>query len=99
MRWPLTLDPPSDLCRSCRQTLTLAGRRNICEHLECTVPAVLLPQHPGCHAQAVSAARGAWGERATAELDAEDRLAVACERAPTTDPVIAKLRAAFQARA
>jgi preprotein translocase subunit SecA len=53
----------------------------------------------GWSAQAVSAARGAWGERATAELDAEDRLAVACERAPTTDPVIAKLRAAFQARA
>lgn len=49
--------------------------------------------------QAVSAAKGAWGERGMAELDAEDRLAVACERAPTTDPVIAKLRAAFQARA
>ena len=42
-------------------------------------------------------ARGASGR--LAELDAEDRLAVACERAPTTDPVIAKLRAAFQVRA
>ena len=48
--------------------------------------------------QAVGAARGAWGERAVTELDAEDRLAVACERAPTQDPVIAKLRAAFQVR-
>lgn len=47
-------------------------------------------------AQAVAAAKGAWGERQLAELEAEDRLAVACERAPTSDPVIAKLRAAFQ---
>ncbi len=46
--------------------------------------------------QAVNAAKGAWGERQIAELDAEDRLAIACEKAPTSDPVIAKLRAAFQ---
>lgn len=44
----------------------------------------------------MAAAKGAWGERQLAELEAEDRLAIACERAPTSDPVIAKLRAAFQ---
>jgi hypothetical protein len=49
--------------------------------------------------QAVVAAKEAWGERQLAELDAEDKLAIACERAPTSDPVIAKLRAAFQAKA
>ncbi|CAL8466787.1 g6323 [Coccomyxa elongata] len=46
--------------------------------------------------EAVAAAKGAWGERQLPELEAEDRLAIACERAPTSDPVIAKLRAAFQ---
>ncbi len=46
--------------------------------------------------QAVAAAKGAWGERQLPELEAEDRLAIACERAPNSDPVIAKLRAAFQ---
>lgn len=48
--------------------------------------------------QAATAAKEAWGQRQLAELDAEDRLAIACERAPTSDPVTAKLRAAFQAR-
>ena len=47
-------------------------------------------------AQAVSACAQAWGERALAELDAEDRLAAACEKAPTSDPATATLRAAFQ---
>ena len=46
---------------------------------------------------AVTAAAAAWGERTLDELDAEDRLAVACERAPTDDAVTASLRAAFRA--
>lgn len=40
----------------------------------------------------------AWGERTLVELEAEERLAVACERAPTQDPTIAKLRDAFRVR-
>lgn len=46
--------------------------------------------------QAVAAAKEAWGRQALSEADAEDRLAFACERAPTPDPVTSKLRAAFQ---
>ncbi|CAK0755431.1 Protein translocase subunit SA1, chloroplastic [Coccomyxa viridis] len=46
--------------------------------------------------EAVSACRQAWGERCLSELDAEDRLATACEKAPTSDPATAALRAAFQ---
>ena len=46
--------------------------------------------------QAVSAAKQAWGERKLKELDAEDRLATACEKAPTSDPATSKLRAAFR---
>lgn len=38
----------------------------------------------------------AWGERGLMELDAEERLAVACERSPTQDTVIAQLREAFR---
>ena len=48
--------------------------------------------------QAVAAAKAAWGERALQDLEAEDRLSIACEKAPSSDPVISKLRAAFQAR-
>ena len=44
---------------------------------------------------AVNAAVGAWGERQLDELDAEERLAFACEKAPTSDPVALALRAAF----
>ena len=38
--------------------------------------------------------RQRWGpgERQLPELEAEDRLAFACEKAPTQDPVIAKVR-------
>jgi preprotein translocase subunit SecA len=46
---------------------------------------------------AVKAAVGAWGERQLTELEAEDRLAFACEKAPTSDPTSQKLREAFQA--
>lgn len=46
--------------------------------------------------EAVAAAEAAWGSRQLAELEAEDRLAIACERAPTSDPTTASLRKAFQ---
>jgi preprotein translocase subunit SecA len=36
-----------------------------------------------------------YGERSLSELDAEDKLATASEKAPTEDPVILKLREAF----
>lgn len=44
----------------------------------------------------MQAAVVAWGERGVQELDAEERLAVACERSPTQDAVIAQLRDAFR---
>lgn len=47
--------------------------------------------------QAISAAVTAWGQRQLTELDAEDRLSVACEKGFTEDPVIIQLRAAFKA--
>ena len=46
---------------------------------------------------AVATAVAAWGERALADLEAEDRLAIACERAPSDDPTTLALRAAFRA--
>ena len=42
------------------------------------------------------AAVEAWGRQAVPQLEAEERLAIACEKSPTDDPVISKLRAAFQ---
>lgn len=42
--------------------------------------------------QAVDFATKEYGERSLPELEAEDRLAVAAEKAPTEDPVIQKLR-------
>ncbi|KAL4443549.1 hypothetical protein ABPG75_011286 [Micractinium tetrahymenae] len=44
---------------------------------------------------AVKAAVEGWGARQVEELEAEERLAFACEKAPTDDPVISKIRAAF----
>ena len=38
----------------------------------------------------------AWGQRGLLELEAEERLAIACEKSPTQDPVISKLRGAFR---
>ncbi len=43
----------------------------------------------------VQAAVKAWGQRGLLELEAEERLAIACEKSPTQDPVIAQLRKAF----
>lgn len=48
--------------------------------------------------QAISAAKKAWGTRKLDELEAEERLAIACEKAPTTDPVTQKLRAVVKVR-
>jgi preprotein translocase subunit SecA len=45
--------------------------------------------------EAVNAAVSTWGTGQLAELDAEERLAFACEKAPTDDPVVQKIRAAF----
>ncbi len=46
--------------------------------------------------QAVAAAKEAWGQRQLSELEAEERLAMACEKAPTSDHATSKLRAAFR---
>ena len=46
--------------------------------------------------QAVHAAKQAWGERKLEELEAEERLAFACERAHTSDEVTLQLRSAFK---
>ena len=45
--------------------------------------------------EAVDLAVKTYGERSLAELDAEDKVAVASEKAPTDDPVIQKLRQAY----
>jgi preprotein translocase subunit SecA len=45
---------------------------------------------------AVTAAEEAWGTHQLLPLEAEDKLAVACEKAPTSDAVLSKLRAAFK---
>ncbi len=45
----------------------------------------------------VAAAVDAWGSRALPELEAEERLAFACERAPSSDAATLALRAAFRA--
>ncbi|CAI5506471.1 unnamed protein product [Closterium sp. Naga37s-1] len=46
---------------------------------------------------AVEAAVASLGANSLPALEAEDRLAFACEKGPTSDPVIAALRTAFQA--
>ncbi|GIL47249.1 hypothetical protein Vafri_4093 [Volvox africanus] len=46
---------------------------------------------------AVEAAVKAWGTRQLSELEAEDRLSVACEKGFTEDPQLLQLREAFQA--
>lgn len=38
-----------------------------------------------------------WGERSLSSSEVEERLSVACEKIPSEDPVIIKLRTAFQA--
>lgn len=60
-------------------------------------PCELSPASSKLAQDAVDAAVAAWGERQLDELTAEERLAFACEKAPTTDPVVEALRAAFLA--
>ena len=54
-------------------------------------PVDLSPAAQSAATAAVEAAVAAWGERAISELEAEDRLAFACEKAPTEDPVTAQV--------
>jgi hypothetical protein len=60
------------------------------------VPLGLQEQHHVVKA-AVKKAEEAWGERRLSPLEAEDRLAIACEKAPVDDPVLQELRGAFRA--
>uniref|UniRef100_A0A251TGT2 Protein translocase subunit SecA n=1 Tax=Helianthus annuus TaxID=4232 RepID=A0A251TGT2_HELAN len=45
--------------------------------------------------EAVQSAASSWGRRSLPELEAEERLSYACEKGPTQDEVIAKLRHSF----
>jgi preprotein translocase subunit SecA len=60
-------------------------------------PTPLSPQTEKMLKDAVDCAVKEYGERSLPELEAEDRLAVAAEKAPTTDPVIQKLREVYNA--
>ncbi|MEH2068378.1 MAG: preprotein translocase subunit SecA [Nostoc sp.] len=46
--------------------------------------------------QAVEVAVREYGDRSLPELEAEDKVAIAAEKAPTADPVIQKLRSAYK---
>eukprot|EP00873_Tetraselmis_striata_P021503 jgi/Tetstr1/441767/TSEL_003131.t1 len=59
-------------------------------------PAELSAEAKSLVQEAVDAAVAAWGERQLTELEAEDRLSVACEKAPTEDATLQKLRGAFE---
>ncbi|KAK3253820.1 hypothetical protein CYMTET_36948 [Cymbomonas tetramitiformis] len=48
---------------------------------------------------ACEAAEMSWGKNALQELEAEDRLSFACEKAPTEDPVLLGLRSVYEAMA
>ena len=48
------------------------------------------------HGGRLQAAVDAWGERGLLELEAEERLSFACEKSPTQDSVITKLRDVFR---
>ena len=66
-----------------------------CALLRCSL--ILPCRHAGpftslC-AEAVKAAVAGWGQRQVDELEAEERLAFACEKAPTEDPVLLKVGA------
>ncbi|CAI6009788.1 unnamed protein product [Closterium sp. NIES-65] len=60
-------------------------------------PCPLLPDLTDAVNEAVQAAVEAWGSSSLTALEAEDRLAFACEKGPTSDPVVKQLRAAFEA--
>ena len=58
-------------------------------------PCEMSPEAEKLATDAVKGAVAAWGERQLEELDAEERLAFACEKAPTDDPVALALRESF----
>ncbi len=59
-------------------------------------PTNLSPSTENKLKEAVNLAVQTYGERTLTELEAEDKLAVASENAPTQDPVIQKLREIYQ---
>ncbi len=60
-------------------------------------PTEISPETAEILRQAVEMAEKTYGFQAISELDAEDKLATAAEKAPTNDPVIQKLRDAYNA--
>ncbi|WP_346290647.1 preprotein translocase subunit SecA [Sphaerothrix gracilis] len=60
-------------------------------------PAELSPQTEKQLREAVDLAVETYGERSLPELQAEDKVAIAAEKAPTDDPVIQKLRDVYLA--
>jgi preprotein translocase subunit SecA len=58
-------------------------------------PTALSPEAEKQLKAAVEFAAQTYGANSLAELEAEDKIAVAAEKAPTSDPVIQKLREAF----
>ncbi|MEM7724872.1 MAG: preprotein translocase subunit SecA [Cyanobacteria bacterium P01_A01_bin.45] len=59
-------------------------------------PTQLSKQTESLLKEAVQVAVREYGERSLTELEAEDKIAVAAEKAPTEDPVIQKLREAYK---
>ncbi len=55
-------------------------------------PTELSPETQAHLKEAVSFAAKTYGEQSLSELDAEDKVAIAAEKAPTDDPVVQKLR-------
>ncbi|KAF6167208.1 hypothetical protein GIB67_029846 [Kingdonia uniflora] len=58
-------------------------------------PCDLLKQKIMLAEEAVELSVKTWGQRSLTELEAEERLSYSCEKGPTSDEVIAKLRTAF----
>ncbi|CAI5463055.1 unnamed protein product [Closterium sp. Yama58-4] len=77
------------------------GKTKIAVKRTWTVPANLFPcplspDLTDAVSEAVQAAVESWGSSSLTTLEAEDRLAFACEKGPTADPVVKQLRAAFE---
>ncbi|MFS7976397.1 putative secA, preprotein cross-linking [Helianthus anomalus] len=62
---------------------------------ESLFPCVLSEETTKVVEEAVQSAASSWGRRSLPELEAEERLSYACEKGPTQDEVIAKLRHSF----
>ena len=59
-------------------------------------PCDLSPETEGNLKEAVKLAVDIYGMQSLSELDAEEKIAIAAEKAPTEDPVILKLRAVYK---